>query len=66
MPAHIFHRVCDYASAAEVNERAAAVDRDYILKHKVQGIYAMKCRRQAVSPRNPHLDEMGICSRLSG
>jgi tetratricopeptide (TPR) repeat protein len=41
MPAHIFHRVGDYASAAEVNEKAAAVDRDYILKHKVQGIYAM-------------------------
>src|SRR4029077_15314806 len=41
MPAHIFHRVGDYAAAAEANEKAAAVDREYIHKHKVHGIYPM-------------------------
>jgi tetratricopeptide (TPR) repeat protein len=41
MPAHIFHRVGDYAAAAEINEKAIAVDRDYLHKHKVHGIYPM-------------------------
>jgi len=41
MPAHIYHRVGDYAAAAEANEKAAAVDREYIHKHKVHGIYPM-------------------------
>jgi tetratricopeptide (TPR) repeat protein len=41
MPAHIYHRVGDYAAAADSNEKAAAVDLQYILVHKVHGIYPM-------------------------
>jgi tetratricopeptide (TPR) repeat protein len=41
MPAHIYHRVGDYAAAAESNEKAAAADLFYILAHKVRGIYPM-------------------------
>jgi len=41
MPSHIYMRVGDYAAAAAANEKAAAVDREYITKHKVHGIYPM-------------------------
>lgn len=41
MPAHIYHRVGDYAASAAANEKAAEVDRAYIAKYKVQGVYPM-------------------------
>jgi tetratricopeptide (TPR) repeat protein len=41
MPAHIYSRVGDYDAAAKANERAAAVDRAYIEKFKVGGVYPM-------------------------
>jgi tetratricopeptide (TPR) repeat protein len=41
MPAHIYIRTGDYAAAAKTNEQAAAVDRAYIQRSGVQGIYPM-------------------------
>jgi hypothetical protein len=41
MPAHVYIRTGDYASAAKTNEEAAAVDRAYIQRSGVQGIYPM-------------------------
>ena len=41
MPAHIYIRTGDYAAAEKTNEEAAAVDRAYIQKSGVQGIYPM-------------------------
>jgi tetratricopeptide (TPR) repeat protein len=41
MPAHIYIRTGDYAAAAKTNEQAAAVDRAYIQRTGVQGIYPM-------------------------
>ncbi len=41
MPAHIYIRTGDYAAAVKTNEQAAAVDRAYIEKSGVQGIYPM-------------------------
>ena len=41
MPSHIYLRVGDYAAAAKANEKAIAVDRAYIQKFNVQGIYPM-------------------------
>jgi len=39
MPAHIYIRVGDYRDAAETNEQAAEVDRQYIQKFNVTGMY---------------------------
>lgn len=41
MPAHIYIRTGDYAAATKTNEEAAAVDRAYIQRSGVQGIYSM-------------------------
>ena len=41
MPSHIYIRLGDFAAAVRVNDKAAAVDRAYIEKSKVQGIYPM-------------------------
>jgi tetratricopeptide (TPR) repeat protein len=41
MPSHIYSRVGDYAAAAKSNAKAIAMDRDYIKKHNIQGVYAM-------------------------
>lgn len=41
MPSHIYIRLGDYAAAAKANAKAVAVDREYIHKHKVHGVYAM-------------------------
>jgi hypothetical protein len=41
MPAHVYIRTGDYAAAVKTNEAAAAVDRAYIQKSGVQGIYPM-------------------------
>jgi tetratricopeptide (TPR) repeat protein len=41
MPAHIYIRTGDYAAAVKTNEQAAAVDRAYIQRTGVQGIYPM-------------------------
>jgi tetratricopeptide (TPR) repeat protein len=41
MPAHIYIRVGDYEAAALANEKAALVDRKYIHKFDIQGIYPM-------------------------
>lgn len=39
MPSHIFLLVGDYEQAAETNEKAIAVDREYIQKYGIMGIY---------------------------
>jgi tetratricopeptide (TPR) repeat protein len=41
MPSHIYLRVGDFAAAARANEKAAAVDRAYITRFGVKGIYPM-------------------------
>jgi tetratricopeptide (TPR) repeat protein len=41
MPAHIYIRTGDYVTATKTNEEAAAVDRAYIQRSGVQGIYPM-------------------------
>jgi tetratricopeptide (TPR) repeat protein len=41
MPAHVYIRTGDYAAAVKTNEEAAAVDRAYIERSGVQGIYPM-------------------------
>jgi tetratricopeptide (TPR) repeat protein len=41
MPSHIYIRLGDFAAAVRANDKAAAVDRAYIEKSKVQGIYPM-------------------------
>lgn len=41
MPSHIYIRVGDFEAAAVANEKAAAVDRAYIAKFKVGGVYPM-------------------------
>ena len=41
MPAHIYQRTGNYAGAAEANEKAAAVDREFIAKHGAAGVYPL-------------------------
>jgi tetratricopeptide (TPR) repeat protein len=41
MPAHIYQRTGNYSGAAAANERAAAVDREFIKKNGGEGIYPM-------------------------
>ncbi|MFL5341902.1 MAG: hypothetical protein ACJ8F7_17285 [Gemmataceae bacterium] len=41
MPSHIYLRIGDYAMAAAINAQAEAVDRAYIERFKVGGIYAL-------------------------
>jgi tetratricopeptide (TPR) repeat protein len=41
MPAHVYIRTGDYASAVQVNEKAAAADEAYIKASGAQGIYPM-------------------------
>jgi hypothetical protein len=39
MPTHIYARVGDHEASAKINEQAANVDREYIGKYKVEGMY---------------------------
>lgn len=41
MPSHIYLRVGQYHNASLCNERAIAVDEEYITRHKVKGLYPM-------------------------
>lgn len=41
MPSHIHSRVGDYAEAARINEKAAAVDRAYVARFNLQGVYPL-------------------------
>jgi len=41
MPTHIYARVGDHDASARLNERAAAIDRQYVGRYHVQGIYPM-------------------------
>ncbi len=41
MPAHVYIRTGDYASAVKTNEQAAIVDRSYIKANPAPGIYSM-------------------------
>lgn len=41
MPSHIYSRVGDHAASARANDEAAKVDREYIQKFKVHGVYPM-------------------------
>ena len=59
MPAHIYIRTGDYAAAARTNEQAAAVDRAYIQRSGVQGIYPMM-----YYSHNLHF--IAMCSAMTG
>ena len=59
MPAHIYIRTGDYAAAAKTNEEAAAIDRAYIQRSGVQGIYPMM-----YYSHNLHF--IAMCSAMTG
>src|SRR5260370_19841817 len=59
MPAHVYIRTGDYAAAVKTNEEAAAVDRAYIQKSGVQGIYPMM-----YYSHNLHF--IAMCSAITG
>ena len=59
MPAHIYIRTGDYAAAVKTNEEAAAVDRAYIQRSGVQGIYPMM-----YYSHNLHF--IAMCSAMTG
>ena len=39
MPSHIYARLGDHEASARINEHAAGVDRQYVQRYKVQGMY---------------------------
>jgi tetratricopeptide (TPR) repeat protein len=41
MPTHIYGRLGQHEVSARLNEKAAGVDRDYIDKHEIDGVYPM-------------------------
>ena len=41
MPTHIYGRLGQHETSAHINEKAAEVDRAYIDKYKIQGVYPM-------------------------
>jgi tetratricopeptide (TPR) repeat protein len=59
MPAHVYIRTGDYAAAVKTNQEAAAVDRAYIEKTGVQGIYPMM-----YYSHNLHF--IAMCSAMTG
>jgi tetratricopeptide (TPR) repeat protein len=59
MPAHVYIRTGDYAAAVKTNEEAAAVDRAYIQRSGVQGIYPMM-----YYSHNLHF--IAMCSAMTG
>jgi len=59
MPAHVYIRTGDYAAAVKTNEAAAAVDRAYIQRTGVQGIYPMM-----YYSHNLHF--IAMCSAMTG
>jgi len=59
MPAHVYIRTGDYASAVKTNEMAAAADRAYIKASGVQGIYPMM-----YYSHNLHF--IAMCSAMNG
>jgi tetratricopeptide (TPR) repeat protein len=59
MPAHIYIRTGDYASAVKTNEQAAAADRTYLKASGAQGIYPMM-----YYSHNLHF--IAMCSAMNG
>jgi tetratricopeptide (TPR) repeat protein len=59
MPAHVYIRTGDYASAVKTNQEAAAVDRAYIKSSGAQGIYPMM-----YYSHNLHF--IAMCSAMNG
>lgn len=59
MPAHVYIRTGDYASAVKTNESAAEADRAYIKSSGVQGIYPMM-----YYSHNLHF--IAMCSAMNG
>ena len=59
MPAHVYIRTGDYASAVKTNQEAAAADRAYIKSSGVQGIYPMM-----YYSHNLHF--IAMCSAMTG
>jgi tetratricopeptide (TPR) repeat protein len=59
MPAHVYIRTGDYAAAVKTNEEAAAVDRAYLQRSGVQGIYSMM-----YYSHNLHF--IAMCSAMTG
>jgi hypothetical protein len=59
MPAHVYIRTGDYASAVKTNQDAAAADRAYIKSSGVQGVYPMM-----YYSHNLHF--IAMCSAMNG
>ncbi len=59
MPAHVYIRTGDYASAVKTNQEAAAVDRAYIKASGAQGLYPMM-----YYSHNLHF--IAMCSAMNG
>jgi tetratricopeptide (TPR) repeat protein len=59
MPAHVYIRTGDYEAAVKTNEEAAAVDRAYIERTGVQGLYPMM-----YYSHNLHF--IAICAAMTG
>src|SRR5271165_4460679 len=59
MPAHVYIRTGDYASAVKTNQEAAAADRAYLKSSGVQGIYPMM-----YYSHNLHF--IAMCSAMNG
>ncbi len=59
MPTHIYLRVGRYAEGAEQNARAIAVDRAYIDRWKVEGLYPMMYANHNIHMRLSALCSMG-------
>jgi tetratricopeptide (TPR) repeat protein len=59
MPAHVYIRTGDYATAVKVNQQAAVVDRAYIKASGAQGIYPMM-----YYSHNLHF--IAMCSAMNG
>ena len=59
MPAHVYIRTGDYASAVKTNEEAAAADRAYIKASGAQGLYPMM-----YYSHNLHF--IAMCSAMNG
>ena len=58
MPTHIYLRVGRYDDAERLNARAVKVDRDYITRWKIDGVY-----RYMYYPHNIHMRWSALCSQ---
>jgi len=57
VPSHIYLRLGRYEEGAQINSRAISVDRDYITKYDVKGVYPAM-----YYPHNIHMRWSALCS----